>query len=264
MGADLHALPSWVLFILIIGIAVGSAYVGMLLIQRLRSLKKLPADDTNNEVAGFIFAAVSVMYAVVLAFLVVNVWNGYQDAAHAAAEEAAAIVVIAHDSETFPEPMRREVHDRLRSYTTHVINNEWNLMRQGQIENLKSSSARADLDELRTIYHQLPSTVVNPEVAGHLEALSRYHILRLTSGVGNLPVIIWVVLVFGAVIVTGFGMIFYLENVRLHMLMIALLASLIAMSLWLILILENPYNGDLQVSPDVFKFVLYVLDTMPR
>jgi len=55
----------------------------------------------------------------------------------------------------------------------------------------------------------------------------------MSTGTMPLSDTIWVALVFGAVIVTYFGMIFYLENVRLHMFMVALLTGLIAMCLWL-------------------------------
>jgi hypothetical protein len=49
------------------------------------------ASPLNNEVAGFKFAVVGVFYAVLLAFVVVAVWEDYRDTETAVRNEAKAL-----------------------------------------------------------------------------------------------------------------------------------------------------------------------------
>ena len=62
-------LPLWLSGLLLVGIPIVLAMVGPILIRRRLGLERL---STNNEVAGFKFATVGVLYAVLLAFAVIN------------------------------------------------------------------------------------------------------------------------------------------------------------------------------------------------
>jgi hypothetical protein len=94
------------LFILMVGGPVGLAWVGTLLFRRH---KKAPTDDKLNEVAGFIFAPVSVVYAVLLAFVVIIVWEQYLAAESAVSQEAAALITVARENEFVTAKMRRVI-----------------------------------------------------------------------------------------------------------------------------------------------------------
>ncbi|MBV8523964.1 MAG: hypothetical protein JOY71_17885 [Acetobacteraceae bacterium] len=67
------------------------AMAGPVLVRRRVNLNKLSA---NNEVAGFKFATVGVLYAVLLGFAVIIVWERFSDAEKAVAEEAGAAATI--------------------------------------------------------------------------------------------------------------------------------------------------------------------------
>ena len=67
------------------------AMAGPVLVRRRVNLNKLSA---NNEVAGFKFATVGVLYAVLLGFAVIIVWERFSDAEKAVAEESGAAATI--------------------------------------------------------------------------------------------------------------------------------------------------------------------------
>ncbi|WP_457094691.1 bestrophin-like domain [Microvirga sp. P5_D2] len=48
----------------------------------------------NNEVGGFKFATISVLYAVLLGFAVITVWEKFNEAENAVAQEAAAVATL--------------------------------------------------------------------------------------------------------------------------------------------------------------------------
>src|SRR5262245_36461931 len=131
MDEVLYAIPDWLLFILIVGGSVGLAWVGTVLLRR-RTTK--PLDERQNEVAGFIFATVGVVYAVLLAFTLIIDWEQYLSAESAVPQEAAALITVAPDTSSFPEPARGQVHDLLRAYAQSVINEEWRTMDEGTLE----------------------------------------------------------------------------------------------------------------------------------
>jgi hypothetical protein len=262
MNVPFSTLPAWLLFIIIVGGSMGLVYVSTLLTRSL--MKKPPVNDTRNEIAGFFFSIVGVVYAVLLAFLVISVWDNFRTADLATTQEASDIITVARDSTFFPEPTRREVHDQLRQFTELVIKNGWSDVHADQGVNLGYSETLAAFNSLWSTYQQLPPNAVDANALRSLDDLSQQGVLRLLSSKAVLPGIFWVVLVVGAGVVVYFGLIFYLEDIRLHLFMLMLLTGLIATCIWLIVVIDNPYLGDLQVSSEAFKYALHVIDTLPR
>jgi len=153
MDAFLYALPSWLLFLLIVGGSVALAWVGTVMLRRLTTA---PMDEKHNEVAGFIFATVGVLYAVLLAFTVIIVWEQYLAAENAVAQEAAALITVAHDASSFPESARGKVYDQLLAYAQFVINEEWRTMDEATLEHEESTGAEASNNTIWSIYRSLP------------------------------------------------------------------------------------------------------------
>ena len=68
----LTSLPLWLSAVILIVPTTLLAMAGPFIVRRYVELNQL---RTNNEVAGFKFATVGVLYAVLLAFTVVVVWE---------------------------------------------------------------------------------------------------------------------------------------------------------------------------------------------
>ncbi len=83
--------PLWLSAIILVALPVLIAMSGPVIVRRCVALEKL---STNNEVAGFKFATVGVLYAVLLAFAVVVVWEKFNDADKYVAQEAGAAATI--------------------------------------------------------------------------------------------------------------------------------------------------------------------------
>ena len=88
--------PLWLSGTLIVGVTTSLAMLGPILVRRYVPLEKL---TTNNEVAGFKFAVVGVLYAVLLAFAIIVVWEKFSDAENDVAKEAGAAATIYRLSE---------------------------------------------------------------------------------------------------------------------------------------------------------------------
>ena len=260
MDAFLYALPSWLLFLLIVGGSVALAWVGTVMLRRLTTA---PMDEKHNEVAGFIFATVGVLYAVLLAFTVIIVWEQYLAAENAVAQEAAALITVAHDASSFPESARGKVYDQLLAYAQFVINEEWRTMDEATLEHEESTGAEASNNTIWSIYRSLPPRQVDPHTTDSLDNLGTQRAIRLQSNVAALPDVLWYGLVLRGVVTICFGLVLHMENVGLHATLIALLAGLIATCIWMIIMINHPFAGDVHVSTATFQHAIHVIESLP-
>jgi hypothetical protein len=176
----------------------------------------------HNDVAGFIYAVLGVVYAVLLGFVTITVWEDFEiakDTTESEANELAEIFWLAHE---FPEPQRERLHELARSYAEVVIDEEWSLMERGQA----SPRAWELADEMRSsIYDFEPNTGAEQALYDRglvlVHDLVDYRRVRLLEAGGGIPRILWGVLVVGGMIVVGFTYLFGIENTRSHRLMIA-------------------------------------------
>jgi hypothetical protein len=113
----------------VIGAICLVALAGLELVQRL-----VPAGSRqpHNDVAGFIYAALGVIYAVLLALVVIAVWEEYETAKETVEQEANAAADIFWLADRLPEPRGTHIQELVRSYAEEVVQREWPLMEQGQ------------------------------------------------------------------------------------------------------------------------------------
>ena len=98
---------------------------GPLFVRRHVAFEKL---RTNNEVAGFKFATIGVLYAVLLAFVVVIAWERFHDAERALATEAGVAATIYGLAAGFGDPTAATLHARVSEYLDSILNDEWPAM----------------------------------------------------------------------------------------------------------------------------------------
>jgi len=238
----------------LVSLFVLAAVGGLILVQRL-----IPTAQRreHNDVAGFIYAVLGVVYAVLLGLMVVAVWQDWQAAGEAATDEANELATVFWLAHGIPQPQGRHIQETARSYARVVVEEEWPLMRQG-----KASPRAWDLlDELRGDIEAFDPTTDAQQVLYDQE-LQRVHELsdarreRLLASETGLPAILWLVLLVGGVIVVGFTYLFGLRSTVVPTLMVAALALTISLVLFIVGALDYPFEGDVRVGPDAFESVL--------
>jgi len=115
--------------VLVVGGVCLASLVGFELVNRL-----VPASSRqqHNDVAGFIYAALGVIYAVLLALVVIAVWEEFQAADATVEQEANATAEIAWLAHRLPEPQGSHIQELCRSYAEEVVHTEWPLMERGK------------------------------------------------------------------------------------------------------------------------------------
>ncbi|MBA2534696.1 MAG: DUF4239 domain-containing protein [Rubrobacter sp.] len=227
---------------------------GLVLVQRL-----VPIDRRrqHNDVAGFIYAVLGVVYAVLLGLMVVAVWQQWNAAAATADEEASSLAEIYWIVHSVPQPEGRHIQELSRAYARVVVRDEWPLMEEGR----SSPEAWELLDRFRNSLQNLDPSTPSQQVI-YEQGLERMHDLadarrdRLLYSEEGLPAILWVVLIIGGIIVVGFTYLFGLDSTLVHLLMVASLALVIALVLFTVAALDYPYKGDITVGPDALEQIL--------
>jgi hypothetical protein len=241
-----HDMPLWVTAgALLIGAAVYS--IGLLLLTR--SFFGVDRLSLNNEIAGFKFAVVGVFYAVMLAFVVIAVWEDFRKTEAAVRDEAKAVVDLHRVTFALPPGGGAAIRQHLVDYTNDVREHEWQTMAVGE----PSDVVIKDLDQLgQAIFNFSPQN--QQEMALYQDALRLLAVMtdnrneRLDSSDGSVPRILWIVLIVGGMITLGYPAFFGSTNVTAQILMTAALAELVALSLLLGLAFDYPFTGEVHIS----------------
>ena len=86
----------------------------------------------HNDVAGYLFSAVGVLYAVVLGFVVVVVWQKYDSTVDNVQSEVDAAANLYHVVDGYPPGERFAIRHEIASYSQLVMNVEWPAMERDQ------------------------------------------------------------------------------------------------------------------------------------
>jgi hypothetical protein len=244
-----------------------AAVVGLTLVQRLvpATLRK-----EHNDVAGFIYAVLGVIYAVLLALVVIAVWEEFGRARVTVEAEANALAEIFWLAHRLPEPERPQLQELARSYAEEVVDEEWPLMEQGRTPLMEQTQATPRgwvlIDDIRaTLQGYEPRTEAEQELYAQgldqVQRLADARRTRLVAAEESIPVVLWVVLVVGGMVAVGFAYLFGLESTWAHRLMVAALAGLIALVLFTIGALDHPFSGGARIGTGAFELVLNRFET---
>jgi hypothetical protein len=78
---------------------------------------------------------------------------------------------------------------------------------------------------------------------------------RLDAASTGLPAVMWVVIVAGAFISLCASFFFKVEDARLHGILVTLLALFVGLLIFMIFALDQPFRGDLGLSPEPYQLV---------
>ncbi|WP_225446723.1 DUF4239 domain-containing protein [Streptacidiphilus sp. PB12-B1b] len=213
--------------------------------------------ERQNEVAGFIFAGVGVLYAVLLGFVVISVWGNVGAAQQTTFNEADSLAGVYWISRSLPLPLGAQIEHQTLDYANTVETTEWPLMSRH-----RSSPQATQLvyDIRNSVLAYQPATLQQQVLYDHavtdVENLASARRERLNQVQDSVPPILWVALIAGAVLTVGFTFLFGLSNSLAHGLMVLSLGALVVASLILIKEMDYPFSGVTRVDPTAFRVFL--------
>jgi hypothetical protein len=230
------------------------AMAGPYVVRRYVKLSRL---RTNNEVAGFKFATIGVLYAVMLAFAVVVVWEKFNQADGVVASEAASAATVFRLAGGLDPEHGGAISRAVAVYLTAAVSKDWPAMEQGA-ESTEVTRALNDIyvAVLKPHTSTAGNSVALAAVLQQLDSMSDARRERLVVANGVVPDIIWVMLFVGAAVTIGFTFFFGTDNLFAQSMMTGALAVLIFAGLLTIVAIDHPFAGSVKVGPEALSKVI--------
>jgi len=246
----------------LLGFLIIIIYVFLTIISLVILRKYYPTHrrKSHNDIAGFIFATLGVIYAVILAFTVVVTWGDFDKANEITNKEANCIASLYQNTTPFPAEFRERLKGELKEYVNAIVSDEWQKMAKGQ----RSSQVEEIQEKLVRLYSGFqPKNEIQKiflvESVKKMNEASEMRRLRLVYASTGIHPILYAILIVGSFITIAFTMLFGTENHIEQLIMTASLAAMIAFSLFTIIALDYPFTGTFSIEPDVFRNMLPAL-----
>jgi hypothetical protein len=211
----------------------------------------------HNDVAGYLFSAVGILYAVLLGFVVVVVWQKYDATVDNVQAEVNAAADLYHDLDGYPATQRAAIRREIARYAQAVISVEWPAMERdedasdldtGLVEDIAYRVDNFAPGDLRGANAQQAAIV---SVRNLFDARRQ----RLIQAAPSVPAILWFALIAGALAMISFCFIFGVENRPAQLMMTAVLVALIAILFAVIYEFATPFSGSVTISPDGWTYI---------
>jgi hypothetical protein len=250
--------------VLIGGAALAFTVLGLSVVRRL---VKRGVGDGHNDVSAAIFGVGGTIYAVFLAFLVIAIWAAHDDAKHNVAEEASLLATLYRSSAAMEPESGGRLRGLIREYTHAVIVDEWPI--QAQSGGAAESARGAALNMFR-LFAALPAEVRRNDVAiqqlqlGLLAQIQADRNKRTLHAQEDVSPVIWVVAIAEGLLVILMSFFLYLDRDWPHLVMSTMLATMIAMLIYVMVVFAQPFRGLLPLQPDPFVHSMEVYDSVDR
>ena len=246
--------PPLIVAPLVVLLTVSLSVLGLVVFRRLVRTERF---EPANTVTAQMLQLAGILYAVLVAFVVVVVWEQFEEAKSATESEANAISDLLRDTETLPPDSRDAIRRSLIAYTEDVVDDEFVRLHHGAPIEQQSS----ELSDIWQSYldvqpvSQIQIAFLNEDI-GKLNDLGSSRKIRISSSHSEIPTELWVLLVGGGATMLLFTYLFGTKQVVVHACSVALAGALLSFVLYLIFAMEHPFVGDLSVQTDPYEHIL--------
>lgn len=232
-------------------ITIALAVSGLLLVRRFvhSKMKKM-----HHDVADPLLSVVGTLFAVLLGFMVANAMTRYEEARVTVQNEASAVGNVFRAAGGLPDASRKKIQGACDRYVDVVISEEWPVLSKKHTSE-KAWSAYNEIwnDCVTFVPENDGQSNMQAAIMGYLGTLGDSRRMRVGALHNGLPPVLWVVLYAGGTATIVFTYFFGIDNIRLQIMMTALVALSICLNLFLLSCYDDPFSGDVMVHPAAFE-----------
>ena len=259
----IYNLPGFVVGGIFVTLFVSACWLGIILPRGFVE-RSLNQDGRLNEILGDYLQYFGVIYGLLLGLLAVSTYQNHSDTEKAVGSEASSIAALYQDVSAYPEPFRTDLRTLIKEDTRYSIEVAWPIQRIGIVPKGGVQRASAIHSRLSSFQPQTKEEELLQEAA-----LRQYNMYfenkrtRLYGVTASIPAVMWLTVAIGAAINIVLIWLFRLP-LKVHLLLGGLISFFTATMICLIVLLDNPYRGELGVSSEAFQLVYDQLMNNPR
>ena len=212
--------------------------------------------ENVNDLVGYILSCFGVFYGLLLGLLAVAAYQNFRDVENIVSGEASSLSALVTDVSAYPEPDRTNLIWNLRDYTRDLIKIAWPNQRRGIV----TTEGNFTMDAFHERLIRFEPSTAGQEIM-HAETLKQYNQylekrqLRGLAVSTSIPQIMWVVVLVGALMNITLVWLFDMRLMS-HLFLGGMLACFLGMMIFLIASMDNPFRGDVSISPAPFQQIL--------
>lgn len=247
-------------FLLIVGSTLVVGWAGLFALRTWVS--RLHNEQNHNEIISYFLAAVVLFYGVMVGLIAVGVWEQFSSTDEKVALEASALAALYRDVSAYPEPDRSRLQSDLREYARYVIDKAWPLQQKGILPKEGTEILWNFQNHLTSFQPGMFSeSILHAEALRAFNHLVELRRMRLHNVQTGLPVAVWVVVALGAVLTLSVAWFFKCRTFSVHFWMVTITATLLGSIIWLLVVMDHPFLGEISIGPEPFEQVYSSLMT---
>ena len=253
---------AWVIVVVVLSGALG--------LLTHRHLAKRAQSDNQDFAEGIpltdLIAPVRILVALVLAFVLFQTFSSYEDASDAANDEAGAVSTEATAAALLPSPNGPELVGLLRCYARAVAESGWASLEATRHTSSISSDADA---RVAAAVARAQQTGINETLVAEVVAAENTRVearrVRLAEASPSVPAIVMALPIGSVAITVATTAAFAHRRIRLSLrwTLLGLTTLIFAGSLFVILDLDDPFDGVAKIDPTAMRDAEAQIGTMP-
>lgn len=246
MNTALHA-------ILLIGVFISLALLGQWGVNKLVRREVLELHHSAGEA---MMGVVGTLFSVLLGFMVASSMDKYHDCQMHGEQEASSLASVFWVSRGFSDVDRARVRQFCRDYVDEVIHDEWPRMERGQkLNNAANAYVKLWEATVSVVPENDRQSNLQQGLIASMQSLGEHRRARILLAQKGTPLALWAVVVLGAMITLALSYIFASQFPKVQAFMTVLVATALALNIWLLAAYSNPFSGELKIEPLMFHLL---------
>jgi hypothetical protein len=246
---------------LLVAIFVGIALLGQYIVNRMITFDVLIEHHSAGEA---MMGVVGTLFSVLLGFMVAGAMEQYNDARLFGTNEASNVASVFRIARGLSDVDRPRIRKLCREYVNDVINTEWPNMQK----HIKINHGWQTYQELwEATVAMVPEndrqSNLEQELVDSMKTLGENRRARILLAQKDMPVALWWVIGVGALTTLALSYVFASKFPKVQGIMTTLVATAIALNIWLLSAYTRPYSGELALQPSMFELLRDDVFTVP-
>lgn len=212
--------------------------------------------ELHHSAGEAMMGVVGTLFSVLLGFMVAGAMDKYHDAMVRGEDEASNVASVFRVARGLSDIDRPRIRQFCREYVDDVIDSEWPKMEAG----IKINHGWVTYQKLwEAVVAVVPEndrqSNLQQGIISSMQSLGENRRARIMLAQKQTPPALWAVVAVGAIITLALSYVFASQFPKVQGFMTTLVATALALNIWLLAAYAHPYSGELKIQPTMFTLL---------